>query len=347
MFSFIMVSLRQLISLGVYFKASIERGFMTDIAIIGEVMLELSPLSDKNFALGVSGDTYNSACTLAGLGINTTYITSLGDGKSANIVRHDAVQRGVNLLEPKTVINKSPGLYMINNDATGERFFDYWRSDSAANYLFNNEELFIPLLKQIASHNYVYFSGITLAIMSEMCRTKFSQFLVNYRNQGGKVIFDPNYRPKLWSDKATAIKAIKAILMYVDIYLPGFEEEEILFNTTSVDDATRRLFNISANEVVIKNGSQNCLLITRGDVERVEITPSTNVLDTTGAGDNFNGGYIGARLTGLSAIDSIKFAAKAASQILTIRGGVLHVEQLLVLKENLARMINSTEKQPK
>ncbi|MDX2369480.1 MAG: sugar kinase [Colwellia sp.] len=320
---------------------------MADIAIIGEVMLELSPLSKKNFALGISGDTYNSACTLAGLGINTTYITSLGDGQSAKAVRHDAVQRGVHLLEPKATINKSPGIYMINNDATGERFFDYWRSDSAASYLFNNEDLLLPLLKQVENHDYIYLSGITLALMSESCRSKLHRFLIGYRNQGGKVIFDPNYRPQLWSDKTTAKQAIDEMLMYVDVYLPGFEEEEILFNSTSLDDATRRLLTIEANEVVIKNGPENCLLITRGEVERVEITPSTDVVDTTGAGDNFNGGYIGARLSDIPAIDAIKFAAKAASQILMIRGGVLQTEQLLMLKENLNRLMNSTEKQPK
>jgi 2-dehydro-3-deoxygluconokinase len=316
---------------------------MADIAIIGEVMLELSPLSEKNFALGVSGDTYNSACTLAGLGINTTYITSLGYGKSANIVRHDADQRGVHLLEPKTVINKSPGLYMINNDATGERFFDYWRSDSAASYLFNNEDLLVPMLKQIENHNYIYLSGITLALMSESCRSKLYLFLMDYRKQGGKVIFDPNYRPKLWPGKATALKAINEILMYVDIYLPGFEEEEILFNAKSADDVTQRLLTIEADEIVIKNGPQNCLLLTNNQMKNIEITPSTDVVDTTGAGDTFNGGYIGARLSGLSAIDSIKFAAKAASQILRIKGGVLQSAQLSALKESLDHITNSTE----
>ena len=325
----------------------LKREFMADIAIIGEAMLELSPLSKRNFSLGVSGDTYNSACTLAGLGINTTYITSLGSSQSSESVRHDAVQRGIHLLEPNITINKSPGLYMINNDSTGERFFDYWRSDSAASYLFNNEDLLLPLLKQVKNHDYIYLSGITLALMSEPCRSKLFRFLISYRNQGGKVIFDPNYRPKLWSDKATAKQAIEKMLMYVDIYLPGFEEEKILFNSTSLEDSTRRLLTIEASEVVIKNGPENCLLITNGKIKCVEITPSIDVIDTTGAGDNFNGGYIGARLSDISVIGAIKFAAQTASQILTIRGGVLHTEQLLKLKENLNNMINSTKKQPK
>ena len=316
---------------------------MTDIAIIGEVMLELSPLSERNYTRGISGDTYNSACTLAGLDINTTYITCLGEGQSADIIRQDAQLRQVHLLEPKEVINKSPGLYMITNDATGERFFDYWRSDSAAKALFNNEDLLLPLLKQVENHDYIYLSGITLALMSDACRMMFNLFLVDYRNQGGQVIFDPNYRPKLWGDKATAIKAIDEILSTVDIYLPGYEEEEILFSANSTDDAVKRLFTIEANEIVIKNGPKNCFLITNQQVENIKITPSNNVIDTTGAGDTFNGGYIGARLTGLTPKDAIAFGAKSASQVLTIKGGVLQPKQLAALKENLSSLFNSTK----
>ncbi|NQY65222.1 MAG: sugar kinase [Alteromonadaceae bacterium] len=316
---------------------------MTDIAIIGEVLIELSPLSGRTFTLGISGDTYNSACTLAGLDINTTYITSLGEGQSAELIRQDARQRNVHLLEPKGMINKSPGLYMISNDATGERFFDYWRSDSAAKALFNNEDILLPLLKQIENHNYIYLSGITLALMSEPYRVMFKGFLADYREQGGKVIFDPNYRPKLWPNISTAIQAITDILSVVDIYLPGYEEEESLFSVSSVDEVAKRLSTIEANEIVIKNGPKNCLLITDQDLENIKITPSRVVVDTTGAGDTFNGGYIGGRLTGLTPKNAIKFAARAASQVLTIKGGVLQSTQLATLKENLNSMLNSTE----
>jgi len=316
---------------------------MTDIAIIGEVMLEFSPLSGKNFTLGISGDTYNSACTLAGLDINTTYITSLGEGQSAELIRQNARQRQMHLLEPNSVINKSPGLYMITNDETGERFFDYWRSDSAAKALFNNEDLLLPLLKVIENHDYIYLSGITLALMSESSRMMFKEFIGDYRDQGGKVIFDPNYRPKLWPNITAAIKAITDIQSVVDIYLPGYEEEESLFAVSSVDETLKRLLTIEANEIVIKNGPKNCFLITNQNLEDIKITPSQNVVDTTGAGDTFNGGYIGGRLSGLSPKGAIEFAAKAAGQVLTIKGGVLQLAQLTTLKEDLNSHLDSKE----
>jgi 2-dehydro-3-deoxygluconokinase len=316
-------------------------GFMFDIAIIGEVMLEFSPAKGKNYALGISGDTYNSACTLVGLGINVTYITSLGVGQPAELIRRDAALRQVKLLEPEAIVDKSPGLYIINNDEAGERCFNYWRDDSAAKALLNNEDLLFPLLTKIKDHDYIYFSGITLAVMSESCRSMLKHFMIDYRKQGGNVIFDPNYRPKLWLDLATATSAINEIGSYVDIYLPGFEEEEVLFGCTSPVDSIERLTALGINEVVIKNGPENCLLMSNNNVESIAVTPSTNVIDTTGAGDTFNGGYIGARLTGLTPKNAIDFALKAARQILSIKGGVLEEAQLVQLKSNLDRIINT------
>jgi 2-dehydro-3-deoxygluconokinase len=317
--------------------------FMIDIAVLGEVMLEFSLISEKNYTLGISGDTYNSACTLTGLDINVTYITSLGEGRPAEFIRQDAQHRGVRILEPETTLQKSAGLYMINNDEAGERFFNYWREDSAAKALFSNKHLLFPLLKKIIKHDYIYFSGITLSLINESCRPMFIQFLKDYRNIGGKVIFDPNYRPKLWFNQTNAVEAISEILPHVDIYLPGYEEEEILFGCASPNDATKRLLAIGISEVVIKNGSKSCLVICRSCVNCIEITPSTDIEDTTGAGDTFNGGYIGARLKGLTPSDAVSFASKAASQILSIKGGVLPVSQLFMLNQNLTEIIQNQQ----
>ncbi|GAB56615.1 2-dehydro-3-deoxygluconokinase [Glaciecola punicea ACAM 611] len=308
---------------------------MTNIAILGEVMLEFSSTSERNYVLGISGDTYNTACTLAGLNISVTYITSLGEGQPAAIIRQDAQQRNVQILEPNSAFNKSAGLYIVYNDKDGERSFNYWRDDSAAKALFNNQDLLLPLLNQVKNHDYLYFSGITLALINTSNASIFIRFLEHYRQLGGKVIFDPNYRPSLWLNQAAATQAIKGILPHVDIYLPGYEEEEILFACTSSKDIFERLLAIDISETVIKNGSRNCSIIYNHCLTTVSITPSKNVIDTTGAGDTFNGGYIGARLAGLTPYDAVNFAAKAASQILLIKGGGLSTPHLSKLNKHL------------
>lgn len=310
---------------------------MTDIAVIGEVMLELSPQSENTFGLSAAGDTYNTACTLGGLGLDVRYVTALGSSPAADSIRAHAREHFVGLLEPSGVFGHSPGLYMIRNDATGERSFDYWRNDSAAAMLFENRDQLGPLLKSAQDAPYIYFSGITLALMSPECRSCLVEFLDSYRKQGGKVIFDPNYRPALWDTPEQAKQAIERVKQQIDVYLPGYEEEVQLYGTPSVTSAALRLMDMGIGEVIIKNGPDSCTLVSNKTIHSVPISPAKSVLDTTGAGDTFNGGYIGARITGVSPEAAVAFASSAAAKVLTVRGGVLDKNAMTELKGQLER----------
>lgn len=312
---------------------------MTDIAIIGEVMVELASLGDKKYSLGAAGDTYNTACTLQGLGIDVVYLTSIGTGQAANAIREHAAEYEVGLLEPADEPSRSPGLYMITNDDSGERSFDYWRNDSAAKALFSDSKALSALLQQVVKVGYCYFSGITLAIMSSECRALLLDYLAWYRRKGGKVIFDPNYRPALWDTQDMAANEMSVFRQQVDIYLPGFEEEERLFGATSVTSAAIQLMDAGVNEGVIKNGAESCTLVSRKTINQIRITPARSVLDTTGAGDSFNGGYIGARISGLKPDAAVTFAAVVAAKVLAVRGGVLQQKQMSGLKTQLLNIL--------
>ena len=61
------------------------------VACLGEVMLELSPLNSgdrASFAMGVAGDTYNTAVMLRRCGVDVAYFTRLGsDPFSGQVLR--------------------------------------------------------------------------------------------------------------------------------------------------------------------------------------------------------------------------------------------------------------------
>lgn len=308
---------------------------MSDIVILGEVMIEIAPVDEQHCRVGAAGDTYNTACTLQGLGFDATYITALGCGKQAEKVRAHAAAHGVSLREPPIDTGRSPGLYMIDNDESGERTFEYWRKDSAASALFKDANLLHAVLQPVSSVPYCYFTGITLALMNGATRDAFLAFLATYRSSGGTVIFDPNYRPALWASRAEAADAIATARAQADIYLPGFEEEVTLYDCSSIDAAAAAILATGIGESVMKNGPDSCVLIADSTTREVAITPTDNVVDTTGAGDTFNGAYISARLAQLAPVDAIAFAASAAAEVLQIRGGVLATKQLRALKTRL------------
>lgn len=319
---------------------------MTGIVIVGEVMVELAPLGGQQYALGTAGDTYNTACTLRGLGFDVSYLTALGAGQQAGRVRAHAAANGLHLAEPATDRTRGPGLYMINNDTSGERSFEYWRSDSAASALFKQPDSLLSLLKEYEDTPYLYFTGITLAIMNRETRSVFLAFLDSFRTKGGTVIFDPNYRPALWANQTIAMRVVAQFQTQVDIYLPGFDEEETLFGFDSINAAATTLLSGNASEVVLKNGSESCTLIADGNLYEVQIEPAQSVLDTTGAGDTFNGAYIGARLSKLAPVEAISFASAAAIEVLQTKGGLLDTKQLSRLRKRLLRSERSRPQEP-
>lgn len=77
---------------------------------------------------------------------------------------------------PKAAI----GIYAINTDAQGERSFTYWRKDLAAIHLMKNLDVSL-VLAQCSALQYVYFSGISLAIMDDIDKISMLSFIVKLK----------------------------------------------------------------------------------------------------------------------------------------------------------------------
>ena len=195
---------------------------MKRIACIGEAMIELSMDGDQAH-LAVAGDTLNTAIYLKRSlpDITVDYVTCLGqdmfskrivDFIAANDLGHSNIRR---------IADKSPGLYAINTAPDGERSFTYWRSDSAARQMFSDADF--DFLEQFDG---LYLSGITLAILPQTLRLALLEWLNAAQIQ---VIFDSNYRPHLWEDRATARKIIAAFWQRADISLPSIDDEMDVF----------------------------------------------------------------------------------------------------------------------
>ena len=64
---------------------------------------------------------------------------------------------------------------------------------------------------------------------------------------------------------------------------------------------------------------------------RIPVPSVNNVIDTTGAGDTFNAGYLAARLQNASAEDAVHQAIRCAGIIIRHRGAV--IEKSVFAKE--------------
>ncbi|TIO73135.1 MAG: sugar kinase, partial [Mesorhizobium sp.] len=216
-----------------------------------------------------------------------------------------------------------PGLYAIT--LTGaERAFTYWRSDAAARQLASDAA---ALAKSLENQALVYFSGITLAILDDAARKTLLSAVATAHAAGSLVAFDPNYRPRLWPSRETAQAAILEALAVADIALPTFPDEQMLFGDEAPETTARRLGGV-VGEVVVKNGEQPALIAVDGASETIEAVHVASPVDTTGAGDSFNGGYLAARLAGHAPVDAVRRAHRVAAAVVQVRGALAPFEIL-------------------
>lgn len=261
------------------------------ITVIGEAMLELSRGEGDSWNLRYGGDVINTAVHLARAGDRVRLASALGvDPMSAQLLAQWAAE-GVDTTLVIAAQDRLPGLYAIETDATGERSFHYWRSDAAARRMFALPQS-AAMVAQAAQSDLLYFSLITLAILPDEGREALLALCAQVKANGGRIAFDGNYRARLWHDNATARHWRDRAIAMCDIGLPTLADEVEMGEADDAADAAARWGAGAGREIVVKLGGEGCLV---GD-EHVPIPQKLTVIDSSGAGDAFNGGYLHARL---------------------------------------------------
>ena len=266
------------------------------IVVVGEGMIELSRADGGLWRLGHGGDTLNTAIHLARMDRDVRYVTALGDDPFSATLLQDWAAEGIDTSLILRDPTRMPGLYAITTDEAGERSFSYWRGQSAA-----RRTLSLPgsaaAMVEAEQADLLLYSLITLAILDEPSREHLFDLAQRVRARGGRVAFDGNYRPRLFGTQDEARELCRRAIGGCDIGLPTLEDEAMLVDAKSAEEVRDRWQGLGAGAVVVKLGADGCLVTGVGIVPPPE---RLNPRDTSGAGDAFNAGYLGARLDGLS-----------------------------------------------
>lgn len=285
-------------------------------------MVELRAIDDNTMEQSFAGDVYNSAVYLQRCfpGIKAGMVTAVGtDALSEKMIQkfhHESLDTTF-VFQHK---DKVPGLYLIKTDAVGERSFTYWRSDAAARYLM--DFLSDDVAGLFKTGDALFISGISLAVITPTARSALWSLLQQLKSRGVTLIFDPNYRARLWSSTDEAITAFQRAFQLADIALPGVEDLEVLFGISNAEAAIEYCQSFGIREIVVKNGPESVLTYANGQLQKHPITPVTKVVDTTSAGDAFNGVYLGARIQNRSISDAVQLAATAAGTVIQHPGAI-------------------------
>jgi 2-dehydro-3-deoxygluconokinase len=286
-------------------------------------MIEMARTGDSQFGMSCGGDTFNTAVYLARSGLDVAYATALGDDPYSDRIVSMATAENVNTDLVLRVADRLPGLYLIETDAKGERRFYYWRDQAPARELFE-----LPDWGKVAAGmvgaRLIYFSGITLSLYSNIGLGRFLAIVETARQQGARIVFDGNFRPHGWKGNLARTRTVfMEALKRVDVALPTYDDEAVLWGDPSPEATVERLQAFGIGEIVVKNGQQSALLATGGHREFIPVPEVVQPVDTTAAGDSFNAGYIAARLAGDNPAVAAAAAHRLAAEKIRHRGAIM------------------------
>ena len=292
------------------------------IACVGEAMVELALTASGTTAqVGFAGDTLNTAIYLkrAAPQLEVSYVTRLGTDSFSDGLRGFIAAEGISTDDIETSETRRVGLYAITTDADGERSFSYWRDSSAAREMFQfGDQIDFSVL---AKFDLIYLSAITLAIWPDAVRLEFYKWAAGYRAAGGQIAFDSNYRPALWISSEIARDRIRQCWEMTDIAMPSVDDEMEAFGDNSVEQVVARLKNSGVLRGALKCGEGGPESL--GDPVKQEYPAAETVVDTTAAGDSFNGGYLAALLTGADQKAALMAGHMLARKVVGTKGAII------------------------
>ncbi|GIF52386.1 2-keto-3-deoxygluconate kinase [Asanoa ferruginea] len=287
-----------------------------DIIAIGEPLLEFSTVGQETldnpgqFSTGFGGDTSNFLVAAARSGARTGYLTRIGADPFGEAFLRLWQAEGIDTRHVVRAEGERTGVYFISRHPASS-VFTYYRADSAASRLAPAD---VPEAS-VAAARALHVSGITQAISLSACDAAFHAMTIA-RAAGTLVSYDPNYRPQLWPlDRARAV--VTRSIELADVAFPNIEEGRLLTGAQDPRAVVDWFAARGPRTVVLKMGADGALLWHEGTLTEIKPHPVVPI-DSTGAGDAFDGAFMAHLVSGATPAEAAHYAAVAGA--LTTQG---------------------------
>ncbi|WP_305766955.1 carbohydrate kinase family protein [Candidatus Epulonipiscium viviparus] len=261
------------------------------ITALGEILIDYTAKGKSEagmdlFEQNAGGAPANVLACLAKLGIPTAFIGKIGDDMQGKFLYKTLEDAGINVSGLIVDKNYFTTLAFVSLSETGERNFAFARKPGADTML-NKEELNSDIL---AKTKIFHFGSLSLT--HEPSR-EATYVAIKFAKKNGAIIsYDPNYRALLWESKEIAKEQMRLPLQYVDVLKISDEECELLTDEKDIYKACEHLLKKGIKIVVITLGKDGALVGYKNDMKKIKGFASNKVVDTTGAGDSFWGGFL-------------------------------------------------------
>ncbi len=298
-----------------------------DITALGEILIDMTYAGKSEngqtlFEQNPGGAPANVLSAVSRLGGKCAFIGKVGSDMHGSFLMDVLKNEGICTQGTIMDENYFTTLAFVNLDEKGERSFSFARKPGADTQLSEAEVNF-----DIIKNSTVFHVG-SLSLTDEPARSATLAALKFAKEKGVLISYDPNYRAMLWQSEEKAIEGMKSILSYVDIIKISLEETLLLTGCKSELDASEKLVEMGIGVVIVTLGEKGALVRTKDGYVYSEAEKVT-VVDTTGAGDAFMGGFLykviksGKREFTLEEIkDFAAFANRVATYCVQHRGAI-------------------------
>jgi len=245
---------------------------------------------------GVAG---NVITQIARLGIPTGWMGKIGDDETGEILMEEFRREGISTEHVEVIENKSSMFCWILVDPKGDRSIT----------MFPN--VLNEFTAQDVESKHADFIASSKILMAEACVLPLSPVIRSMeiaREAGVKIVFDLDVTPSdILRTKMGTEADLEKVLQLADVFIPGKAAAAELLGTGDIVGKSKDLLQWGAETVAVTMGDQGCILFNEDEFFSVPGF-KVNVVDTTGAGDAFHGGFVYGMLQNYSLQEIGRFA---------------------------------------
>lgn len=308
---------------------------MPEVITIGETMVSMVPKNngllryENEYKVKIAGAESNVAVGLCKLNHTVGWISRLGNDEMGKYILRQLKSEGVDC--QKVVLDRThrTGLMLKQVEAQNTQVF-YYRENSAASHMIPDHlsESYFDNAKIL------HLTGIT-PVLSESCRKTIEKAIKIAKKKNILFSFDPNVRKKLWKGKDYS-QLLKDLVFQADIVELGIEEAEYVLGTGKKQEILDILLKNNGQVIVaIKDGEKGAYIGNKNGI--IQIEPyKCNCVETIGAGDAFNAGFLSGILENKDLETCGKMGAIAGALATEVRGDIEGQPDLEKMQEILS-----------
>ena len=264
---------------------------------------QAAKLRIAHHAVACGGQTATALCTCAAMGLRARYVGTTGNDHNGRLIRDELSRRGVDITHTAVRDAANPYAVILLEDVQGERVV-LWNRESRLDLALGEIDA-----AAVANARLLHVDDVDV---------EASIHAASIAREAGVPVTSDIERV---GDRTDPLIASVTVPIFAEHVL------EPLTGERDFERALRALRRRHAGMLCVTFGARGAMLL---DGDRLYHEPGfqTTVVDTTGAGDVFRGGFIAALLRGDAPGDILRFANAAAAISCTRLGAINGVPSL-------------------